>query len=513
MTTPTLCAQPFLVRLVSRMSDSLERHFWRWTALFLALFLGCSIAIDLRQTMWNDEFFTLYVARQAGPGEIIKATAEGCDSAPPLYAFLVRSVLPIVKDDALAIRLPATLGYCGMIVCLLAFCHRRLPAVYAFVAALLACDACLFYATDGRSYGVVLGCAAGALLCWQSAAEGRRRGLSLALLAFCLALMIAMHYYSIFFLVPLFLAELARSRVSRKIDFGILAAMLPAVLVLALHYPLIASGIYMTTHFWSPARWSLIQPFYNYFIFQILYVSSLVLLVLIVFPKSSARQSPHEIEMPAYEWVAIGALALMPPVVVAVSRYTTHVFVHRYILWAMMGSAVLLGALLCTVFRGRAAVGVTLLGLLVALIAVKDIMTLRSASLLRAAEDVRRELEMVPDGREPIVVAHDHVFMELAYYAEPRLRKRLIYPISRDLELRYKKYDNIALNLAALSHRTKLDNEELDTILAQYPRFVLAAMPADYLPRHLASAGYLVVPVHPAAVRPFLFEVKAPPKQ
>jgi hypothetical protein len=512
MTTPTLCAQPFLVRLVSRMSDSLERHFWCWVAFFVVLLLACSIAIDLREKMWNDELFTLAMAQQGGPAEIVKAAAEGWDTAP-LYAIIVRWLLPIVKHEALAARLPATLGYCGMILCLLAFCHRRLPAVYAFVAALLACDACLFYATDGRSYGIVLGCAAGALLCWQIAAEGRRRGLSLTLLAVCLALMIAMHYYSIFFLVPLFLAELARARVSRKLDFGILAATLPALLVLALHYPLMASSRYMTTHFWSPARWNMIQPFYNYLIFQILYVSSLVLLVLVVFPKSSAQESPHEIEMPAYEWVALGAVALMPPVVIAVSRYTTHVFLDRYILWAMMGSAVLLGALLCRVFRGWAAVGVTLLGLLVALIALKDIMTLHSASLLRAGEEVRQELEMLADSREPIVIPDEHVFMELSYYAQPRLRERFIYPISPELELRYNKYDSIALGMAAFSHSTKLHIEELDGILAQYPQFLLVVVPEDYLPRHLASAGYLVVPVHPAAVRPFLFEVKAPPKQ
>jgi hypothetical protein len=103
--------------------------------------------------------------------------------------------------------------------------------------------------------------------------------------------------------------------------------------------------------------------------------------------------------------------------------------------------------------------------------------------------------------------------MELSYYAQPRLRERFIYPISPELELRYNKYDSIALGMAAFSHSTKLHIEELDGILAQYPQFLLVVVPEDYLPRHLASAGYLVVPVHPAAVRPFLFEVKAPPKQ
>lgn len=491
---------------------SLERHFWRWAALFVVLLLACSIAIDLREKMWNDELFTLAMAQQGGPAEIVKAAAEGWDTAP-LYAIIVRSLLPIVKHEALAARLPATLGYCGMILCLLAFCHRRLPAAYALIASLLACDACLFYATDGRSYGIVLGCAAGALLCWQTAAEGRRRGLCITLLAFCLALMIAMHYYAIYFLIPLFLAEMARTRVSRKLDIGILSAMAPALLVLGLHYPLIAATRHMTTHFWSPARWSMIGPFYNYLLFQILYVFSVGLVALVVFPKSPAQQSPRETDMPAYEWVALGAVALMPPVVVAVSKYTTHVFLDRYILWAMIGCALLLGALLCTVFRGRAAVGVTLLGFIVALIAVKEIMPLRSAPVLRTGEAVRQELEMLPDSREPIVVPDHHIFMELSYYAEPRLRKRLIYPVSPDLELRYKKYDSIALGMSAFSHRTKLHIEEYDAILAQYPRFLVAAIPEDYLPRHLASVGYRVVAVRSATAEAALFQVEAPPRQ
>ena len=125
---------------------------------------------------------------------------------------IVAQTLPVVKPEALALRLPATLGYCAMVLCLMAFCRRRLPAVYAFVAALFACDALLFNSTEGRGYGIVLGCAAGALLCWQMAAEGRRRALTVTLLAFCLALMTALHYYAIFFPVPLAVAEIVRCR-------------------------------------------------------------------------------------------------------------------------------------------------------------------------------------------------------------------------------------------------------------------------------------------------------------
>ena len=71
-----------------------------------------------------------------------------------------------------------------MVLCLLAFCRRRLPAAYScMAAALLVCDVCRRYSSEGRGYGVVLGCAAGALLCWQFAVDGRRRKLVIPMLA------------------------------------------------------------------------------------------------------------------------------------------------------------------------------------------------------------------------------------------------------------------------------------------------------------------------------------------
>jgi hypothetical protein len=62
-------------------------------------------------------------------------------------------------------------------------------------------------------------------------------------------LMVALHYYSIFFLVPLVLAEVVRWRVSRKVDLVILGSMVPAVGILAVHYPLIAAGRRFLPHF------------------------------------------------------------------------------------------------------------------------------------------------------------------------------------------------------------------------------------------------------------------------
>jgi hypothetical protein len=515
MTSLTIPGRFVFIKVSDEINAALERHFWFWAVLFVVLFLAGAIAKDVRTPMWTDELFTLHISRQAGAAEIVKATREGCDNAPPLYAMIVRSILPVVRNEALAVRLPSTLGYCGMVICLLAFSRRRLPAVYGMAAALLACDACLPYSIEGRCYGVVLGCAAGALLAWQYAVDGRRSVLAIPLFALCLALMTAMHYYAMFFLIPFLLAEMVRWRTSRKLDLGVLAAMAPVLLVLALHYPLIAATAMFQKHYWSPAVWHNIPEFYSAYFATILGRCVLPVGVLAVVSIGSTTPDDRSAKQPGLippEWVVASAFSLMPFFVVVLSKSTTHVFVSRYVLWAVPGFAVLVAALLCRAARGGAAVGVSLLALLVAMAAVDEVSYLRHVRerpALREGEVVRQALASLPDGTEPIVVADIHVFMELSYYAESRIRERLIYPVSRDLQLRYLGYDTGSLQLTALSHRTQLHVIGYDAVIAAHPRFVLAAMPNHYLPRHLIKAGYQVVPAG-SSIASVLYEVEAP---
>ena len=514
MASFTVRIQSVSTRIADEASASLERHFWRWICLSLALFLACLIARDIRDKMWTDEIFTLLMARQAGPGEIVKATIEGSDGAPPLYAIIVQSILPIIRIDPLAVRLPATLGFCGMVLCLAAFCHRRLPAVYAVFAVLLACDTCLYYSTEGRAYGLVLGGAAGALLCWQAAADGRRRALVIPLLALCLALTTALHYFAIFFLVPFFLAEMTRTRTSRRLDFAVLAAMLPAPLVLGLQYPLIAASRPFQAHFWSPASLGMIGPIYDAYLFTpLLYIFPLAVALLAVFPRLAIRGNLHQEGLRPHEWVALVALGFVPAMAVAISTRTTHAFVDRYVLWTVIGFAVIAAALLFKVARNQVVVGLTLVAFLAASVARQEMARLRHKPLLHDGETVRSELDKLPDGPQPIVIPDAHIFMELSFYAEPKLRERLIYPVNPSLDLTYLGYDTDPLILVPLSHRADLHLVAYDQLLAEYPRFILAAPPGHYWPWHLIAAGYKVVPIDSADAQPMLFQVEPQAKE
>ena len=386
-----------VVRLAEKINASLEQHFWRWASAFAILFLAASIARDLRTALWFDELFTLHLAKLASPREIIGFN----DASPPLYPIIVHWLLPIVGNEALAVRLPATLGYCAMLLCLWAFCRHRLPAVFAFAASLLTFERGLYFATEGRPYGLVLGCAAGALLCWQMAAEGHRRALTLPLLAVCLALMVALHYYAIFFLVPLFLAEMVRWRASGKLDFGIAAAMVPAVLVLGLHYALLVATQSFGANYWAQPSLGAIAPFYERFLLPPLILGGLAVLVVALFAgwSSPPRDNTQKTTFAIHEWTAMAVLVLLPPVVIVVSMVTTNAFFERYILWTVIGFSVLGAAVLSAAVRGRATVGVALIVIAIAAMARLEIGPLFGTPILPTAERVRQELNTFGERR------------------------------------------------------------------------------------------------------------------
>jgi len=100
--------------------------------------MGLSIASDLKLLMWTDELFTLFTARLQDVSKVLQAIQEGSDVPAPLYDLLVHFLIPVIRNETLAVRLPATLGFYVMLPGLFIFCRRRVGSLYAFIAAMLA---------------------------------------------------------------------------------------------------------------------------------------------------------------------------------------------------------------------------------------------------------------------------------------------------------------------------------------------------------------------------------------
>ena len=134
----------------------------------------------------------------------------------------------------------------------------------------------------------------------------------------------------------------------------------------------------------------------------------------------------------------------------------------------MIGFAVLGAAGLSAAVRGRAAVGVALIAIAIAATARLEIEPVFGAPVLPTAEGMRQELDkLATDGSEPIVVANAHAFMELSYYLDPPLRERLVFPLSRDLDLKYRGFDTDALTLGPLSRRAPIRVKAYEEILGE----------------------------------------------
>jgi hypothetical protein len=490
------------MRVPDRVAAFLDRNFKVCAALLVVFLLACAVGRDLRKKLWIDELYTLYMSEQPSVGEIVRATLEGCDGAPPLYAILVHAIHPLVGSDALAVRLPSSLGYGGAVILLLAFCRRRMPACYAFVAATLFASAALSYATEGRCYGLVLGSGAGALFCWQGACDRRRRAIAIPLLACSAALMTTLHYYSVFFLFALFCAEIARAKRAGRLDLGVLAALASPLLILAVHYPLIEEGRRFQQHYWAIASWRNLRDLTGF----VVMFTPLVLLA--AFPARDRIERPPSLTMA--EWFATAGIFVMPFCVLVLSIYVTHVWVQRYVMWADVGIAVLVAAMLYARSAGQNAPAVSALALLSILLIISDIGGVLKRPTLFEGQAVFQSLQGVGAGSEPIVIADHHVFMELFYYAPPSLRQRFIYPVDRELDLHYSGQDTGALLMSAWRRRwPQLPIVSYDEVLAAHSHFLVAAVPTDYLPVQLAGIGYRLTRVasSPPAL---LYQVTAP---
>jgi hypothetical protein len=477
-----------------------------FAVLLIGLFVAAIIK-DIRVPLWLDEFLTLYASEQPTIPDVIGAIREGADSQPPLYDLIVRSLHPVVANDALRVRLPAALGLFLMCACVFAFVRKHFPPIYAALAAIVALRTTWNYAYEGRTYGLVLGCVSLAFLCWQRAAEtGQRR--AVAGMGISLTAAIALHYSAVTVLFALFAGEFIRWRNSRKLSLPILSALAIPPLILIPHLSLIQAGKPFVKYFWSKAT---AATFYGFYI-QMLWPVALVIglsavcslwLTLLRFGGKKVTPKPQS-TMPAHEWWAVLVLLLLPEFVILMALLTVKVFVNRYVLSSMIGASILLAVTLYRVTNGSRAVAaiVSLPLLMWSLSTISSAVTQRPTLL---HEGFKLELSKAPADPKPIVFFEERAFMELWFYSAPGLRDRFVYLVDPELERYYTQTDTNSLTLLALRRRVPLNIVDYHAFIAANPNFLVAGDTGEWIVPHLRHLNYLFIPLAHG-----LYEVRAP---
>jgi hypothetical protein len=434
--------------------------------------------------MWFDELVTYHIAGQPDLRHLWAIMATGIEQTPPVYHLLVHAANRLLGPGELATRLPSALGMTVATVSIFLFLRPRVSGAGAIIgAAIPVLAGSGAYAVEGRAYGLLLGLAAVAAVCWQrlNAADATRQPMLLAGFAASLWLATATHYYAGLLLVPFavgqFIAD--RNRVSRKRAIWIVLALAPLALVPWL--PLAEAGL--PQRLWSSPHSSQVAEFYAHMLAPAAIPITLALVVVGSLSVVRTHNEPRQASFPSHELAFAFTLAVLPVFGWMVALFVTGVWTDRYAITAVIGLAILLAAALQR--SGTLTVQV------VAVVALSTVMLreVRPIGLLvHPAAPPSVPLTHDDDHRSTIVVSEPLLYLQLWQYAGPAVRDRLTYLLPPP-ELRRANTGGAALS--ELSRFLPLHVEPFDRFVHTRSGFRVYG-PPSWMTAHLLATGVVL---------------------
>jgi Dolichyl-phosphate-mannose-protein mannosyltransferase len=465
---------------LTALGAAIERRARPLLVLLLAAVAAITLVLAHRKPLWNDELFTYYISRLPGVDDMWSELATGVEQTPLTFYAATRTSLDVFGESGIAMRLPELLGFLLMTVCVFLFVERRSSPLYGLVAAIFPIATIAYgYAYEARAYGLVLGCSAAALLCWQVAAEGsRHRRLAIVGIAVSLAAAVGSHYYAVLILVPLLVGEIARSVVRHRIDWPVLGSFCGALIPLLAFAPLIAKAKDYSTTFWAQPTWHAAIRFYPDSLMDralgavVAIIAAIVILVL--WRTWGSRRDIGERLLPSHELAALVTLALLPLFGVALGKLVTGAYTERYVLSAIVGIAILLALAAWWTDRGVPLLGVSLLLVFAAFAGARIVE--RDGDATEDADAQVQALAFLDRHRqagEPIAVASPHDFFELSHSEAQHGGPRLIYLADPMLARQYLQTDAVELGVLGMKDIAPLRVDRYRRFIASHSRFVV----------------------------------------
>ena len=478
--------------LLDKLAEWLERHSRVVLVLFSVAFLGIMGFLAATKLLWYDEIFTYYPARQETWAQVWSFFAEGLDVHSPIMALIMHAFLLVFGDNNVAIRLPTILGFLLLCLSIYSFVSYRCSRIYALAAMIFpVTTGGLYYATEGRPYGVVLGLTAFAMVCWQRAISSSRLTAWLVAMWAALSFCVSLHYLVVFFWIPFGVAELVRTWQRRKIDWALWIVLFGSLFPLAVFFPLIQTArANFVDGIFAPPK--LIKVFSPYGIIMenayVPFLGMMVAWVLFTRSKSPATAEGKDAShlrppAPVVERVFIATLAITPFYAVPLS-FLFGVFVSRYVLFTLTGIVILLAMSAYQRARGDgqfAAVAVICLGgYFLVTSPIAGLSQLAAAPGLpfgpaRPFEN-KNWMQAIEEQPElPVVVSDAVFFLKMRHYSLPEVQERTFYLFSLADALKFDGADTGDKNLKFLSRRFPIQALEYQDFIAGHHDFLLLA--------------------------------------
>jgi hypothetical protein len=453
-------------------------------AVFTVIYLVPTLWLAKYKLMWDDEFFTLYLAR-GGWQSLMAGLATGADQHPPPFYYLTHWIFQLFGMSHITLRLPAIVGFWILCVCLYEIIRRQTIPMWGVVAMLLPLSTQIYYyATEARGYGLVTGFSAMAVLAWIKATEPRWRAVFLPMLAISLACAVSSHYYAVLILISLAAGELMRTRALGRIDVPVWIAFAFAFLPVAVFLPTIRSARQYSAHFWAVPAWSDALSFYStkLGLASVPLIGFLAAGLLFGFGTRGWRAMNsmrghypegrlHErATLPPWQATALFLLAATPVTAMLVAKFATHAFSPRYAICSIVGIATLATYLVSRVApRALTAMVAAMLCLIMYGLEIRILLADfrgRRAGLVASAEALSRTSDA------QIALMDITVMHQLSYYTPRDLAARVNFVADPEKSIEYLGEDTIDRGLLDLRPWFPLKVVRVESFLADNPRFL-----------------------------------------
>jgi len=483
-----------LLKRYCRIAESAAKALEQDRLLFLSglcLFLfACTLAQARSNPLWYDELFTYYMSHLPDMGTIWNALKQGADLNPPLLYIATRTSYAIAGDSVLATRLPEMIGFLVMSVCLFWFVSKRCNALFGFIAMLLPwITGAQRYATEARSYGLVLGFCGLAIVFWQMAHERNPRAPALAGLTLSLAGALMSHCYAVLLFIPFIAGEAAYWHYKRRVDWPVCASIAVTMPLVLTYLPLFrANNTWVLNNMIFRPQLSSIPAFWTFLLGPALFPIVAGLCVML-FPFEREQFSDlWQPEIPAHEVALAVGLILIPAAAVALAATVTHVYLERYGLTAIVGSSILFAFLMFTASRGRNVGGVTLLAIFVLGFIAQTLGAPQGPTVIQTRTPDQFEKDL------PFVISNGRLFLEIDHGAPADLTSRMYFLRDPRAALHYTG-SNIFDNGYLIMKRwfpIRGHVEDYDKFISEHRRFMVYGpmdFPLDWLILKLVDDG------------------------
>ena len=174
----------------------------------------------------------------------------------------------------------------------------------------------------------------------------------------------------------------------------------------------------------------------------------------------------------SYELVCAIGVALLPVVGIPAARITIGIARGEYFFAALLGLAMLVPAVLFRAERGHILVPLALVVALAGWLGTHALYQAAGAHRLRNAASLQQSLVGIPFDPTPIFVPSPFEFVELWYYGDPSIRRRITSAASIKLEM-LAGHDTVSRMWFAIIRRVSVPVLDFDFFLRTTPRFLL----------------------------------------